>query len=380
MEDARKEAIMHGVSFAAQRLLERVRQLLPTEYQRDSLDALMGLFLQATGTPLPQHSRMKSPSALSRFLNRYPWSVRAVIRAARRAVLEQLQPPQGRGRRPVLRLILDLTALEKAGKFKGLNDLIKVLNGKRGLQLVMLYLAIGRWRIPWGFRVWRGKGQATPAELALKLVRTLPAWLKRSYRVLVLADAGFGSVEFLEGVKALGLDAVVGMRCDRRLTDGRALQELKLRGSRVELEGLSFPVYASWVWLKREGGKRELRMVISTRAMSGQRIARWGKRRWQIEGFFKTSKHRFGLHRFGQGTRIGVYRWLVLSLLAFVLAHWAHLSAFASAEPDWGRAARTALEQLLPGVLLFTLFWDLKQLQPILRSAGLAVRIIRCKI
>ena len=121
-------------------------------------------------------------------------------------------------------------------------------------------------------------------------------------------------------------------------------------------------------------------MVISTRAMSGQCIARWGKRRWQIEGFFKTSKHRFGLHRFGQGTRIGVYRWLVLSLLAFLLAHWAHLSALASAEPDWGRAARTALEQLLPGVLLFTLFCDLKQLQPILRSAGLAVRIIRCKI
>jgi hypothetical protein len=86
---------MHGVSFAARQLLERVRQWLPTEYQRDSLDALMGLFLKATGTPLPQHSRMKSPSALSRFLNHYPWSVRAVIRAARRAVLEQLRPPLG---------------------------------------------------------------------------------------------------------------------------------------------------------------------------------------------------------------------------------------------------------------------------------------------
>jgi hypothetical protein len=31
-------------------------------------------------------------------------------------------------------------------------------------------------------------------------------------------------------------------------------------------------------------------------------------------------------------------------------------------------------------VLLFTLLWDLKQLHAILRSAGLAVRIIRCKI
>lgn len=371
---------MHGVSFAARPLLERVRQLLPTESQRDSLDALMGLFLQATGPPLPQHRRMKSPSALSRFLNRYPWPVRAVIRAVRRAVLEQLQQSPGGGRRPVLRVILDLSALEKAGKFKGLHDLIKVLNGKRGLQLVMLYLVIGRWRIPWGFRVWRGKGEATPSALALKLVRTLPVWLRRSYRVRVLADAGFGCVEFLEGVKALGLDAVVGMRCDRRLTDGRELRELKLRGSRVELQGVSFPVYASWVWLKREGGKRELRRVVATRALSGERIARWGKRRWQIEGFFKTSKHRFGLHRFGQGTRTGGYRWLALSLLAFVLAHWAHLAYSTAAERDWGRAAHAALEHLLPGVLLFTLLWDLKQLHTLLRSAGLAIQIIRCKM
>jgi hypothetical protein len=59
---------------AAKQLLERVRQWLPTAYQRDSLDALMGLFLQATGA---------QPDAV---------------------------------------------------------------------------LAIGRWRIPWGFRVWRGQG------------------------------------------------------------------------------------------------------------------------------------------------------------------------------------------------------------------------------
>jgi hypothetical protein len=41
---------------------------------------------------------------------------------------------------------------------------------------------------------------------------------------------------------ALGLDAVLGIRCDRRLTDGRERRELTLRGSRVELQGLSFPV------------------------------------------------------------------------------------------------------------------------------------------
>jgi hypothetical protein len=40
-----------------------------------------------------------------------------------------------------------------------------------------------------------------------------------------------------------------------------------------------------------------------------------------IEGWFKTAKHRFGLHRFGQQTLVGVYRWLVLSLIAYLLAH-----------------------------------------------------------
>ncbi len=40
----------------------------------------------------------------------------------------------------------------------------------------------------------------------------------------------------------------------------------------------------------------------------------------QIEGWVKTAKHRFGLHRFGQGTLLGVYRWLVLSLISYILA------------------------------------------------------------
>jgi hypothetical protein len=52
----------------------------------------------------------------------------------------------------------------------------------------------------------------------------------------------------------------------------------------------------------------------------------------------------------GQGARLGVYRGLVLSVLAFLLAHWAYLAAFATSEPDGGRAAHAALEQLLPGV------------------------------
>jgi len=47
-----------------------------------------------------------------------------------------------------------------------------------------------------------------------------------------------------------------------------------------------------------------------------------GRKCWAIEGFFKTIKHRFGLHQFGQATKLGVYRWLILSLIAYLLAHW----------------------------------------------------------
>lgn len=41
---------------------------LPSSYQRDSLQGLLGLFLQAQGHPLPDYCQVKSASALSRFL------------------------------------------------------------------------------------------------------------------------------------------------------------------------------------------------------------------------------------------------------------------------------------------------------------------------
>ncbi|MEL7352918.1 MAG: transposase, partial [Cyanobacteria bacterium J06560_5] len=64
----------------------------------------------------------------------------------------------------------------------------------------------------------------------------------------------------------------------------------------------------------------------------------------------KTAKHQFGLHCFGQGTKIGVYRWLILSLIAYLLAHWIDLWAWPS-RLDWKATARLTLEKLLPSVL-----------------------------
>ncbi|WP_197673256.1 hypothetical protein [Leptolyngbya sp. O-77] len=47
---------------------------------------------------------------------------------------------------------MDLTTLEKCGKFKAFASLIRVLQGKRGLHLVVLYLVVGECRVPWSFR------------------------------------------------------------------------------------------------------------------------------------------------------------------------------------------------------------------------------------
>lgn len=100
----------------------------------------------------------------------------------------------------------------------------------------------------------------------------------------------------------------------------------------------------------------------------------------QIEGWFKTSKHRFGLHRFGQATLLGVYRWLILSLIAYILAHWAYLSTATTDLPDWGLAAQIALEFIFPQILVSLLLLHIEQTSPLARSHGFDIHISRCKI
>ncbi|MEM6755411.1 MAG: transposase [Cyanobacteria bacterium P01_E01_bin.35] len=105
--------------------------------------------------------------------------------------------------------------------------------------------------------------------------------------------------------------------------------------------GLDFPVTVAWYYLKRENGRLEKRFVLSTKPLKASTIKWWGKRRWRIEGWFKTAKHRFGLHRFGQKTLMGMYRWLILSLISYFIVHWTYLSTQLPLPPDWGEASQT---------------------------------------
>ena len=129
-----------------------------------------------------------------RFLNHYSWSTRAVIRSTRQAVLQQIAQHRPRKDLP-LRVLIDLTSLEKCGKFFHLGTIaddseapdpwVRILNGKRGLHIVVLYLVVGQWRVPWSFRVWRRKGYPSPSQLACKLLATVPHALSQDVPVIV---------------------------------------------------------------------------------------------------------------------------------------------------------------------------------------------------
>ena len=139
----------------AQSLVYTLLSLMPSVYQQENLEAMLGLFLSAQGYPLPEHSKSKSASALSRFLNIYNWSTRGVVRTTRNRIIKEILSECSKGRKPFLQVIIDLTTLEKCGKFKRFQDLIRVYNRKRGLHIVVMYLVVGKWRVPWSFRVWR---------------------------------------------------------------------------------------------------------------------------------------------------------------------------------------------------------------------------------
>ena len=363
----------------AQGLVYSLISLMPSVYQKASLKAVLGLFLDAHGHALPEHTQVKSASSLSRFFNRYAWSTRQVIRTTRAAILEQLRAHPVRKGVPV-RLLIDLSTLKKTGKFWHLStptdDInapepwVRMLNGKRGLHLVVLYLAIGQRRIPWSFRVWRGKGQPSPNQLACKLLASVPKSLVKGRTVIVQADTEFGTIEFLNAVRQRNWRAVVGVKNSRLLQDGRKLKDLPgkaKRGLQVYLKDLDYPLTVSWFWLKRADNKRELRFVASTHPYSGVYLVRLCRKRWAIEGFFKTAKHQFGLHCFGQNTKIGVYRWLILSLIAYLLAHWVDLWAWPPIL-DWKATARLTLEKLLPSVL-----WS-QTLRQLRRNADIAAQ------
>lgn len=104
--------------------------------------------------------------------------------------------------------------------------------------------------------------------------------------MLVLADTAFSGNEFVTQIRCLKHHALVGIRCNRTLEDGRSVAQLYKRGQQLRLSGLKSSVHVSWYYFKREDGKWEKRYVLCTKALKVSTITWWGRRRWKIEGFF----------------------------------------------------------------------------------------------
>ncbi len=369
------------VATHAQALVYRLLTLMPSAHMRATLQCLLALFLESQ-RPRPQHSQTKSAAALSRFLNRYGWptgrAMRATRQSSKRLINSYLE--SHRGRLPIVYAVVDLTGLEKTGKYPELQGLVRRYNGKRGVHVALLYLAIGPFRFPWRFRVYRGKGTATPTQLALKLLAQIPPSWRERFKIRVLADAGFSTTALIPGAQKLGFEVLMSLCCDRRLADGQAVKTVAKRGQRVTLKDLELPVTLSWFWRKHDDtGERERHFVVATEVLSGGYIVRLGKRRWAIEACFKVLKHQFGWDAFGQGTRLGMYRGWILAFISYLLAHWQFLAS-KQTTLDGQQAAHQARQQWFPQEVLACFLQELAEVRPTLTELGIDIKLARVPV
>jgi hypothetical protein len=137
---------------------------------------VIAAFLHTDGNPRPEPAPVKSPSAFSRFVNRYDWNARAIIRTIRTAILSQLWAvcAKRKGRRPILEIIEDGTSLEKP-EHSPTSSFINPTT-RSAWHLVVLYVLVGVHRFPWSPSAWRDKPAISPIQLALRLLAQLPRW------------------------------------------------------------------------------------------------------------------------------------------------------------------------------------------------------------
>lgn len=336
-------------------------------YRQRSLSALLGLFLDL-GTKTALHrAETVSASALSRFLNVYDWDIAAcwtlLIRAQWNALLLA-----ARGKhQPRLRLCVDLTSLEKVGTQL---PFFRVYNEVHGIHVVVLYAVYGDLKFPVGYRVYRGKGTSSPVRLALELLQTVPTDVKRRFEMWVLADSGFEAAYFLQGVRELGFEFVVGVRETRR-TDHPKLPRVRdhAHGAWLNLANWSDDT----VTLARcERGERTF-FAVASHLLDGDEVSAEGAWRWLIESFFKESKHQVGLAQFALRTERRFDRWLLLVVAAFTLTM-LHTTDALTLEQTAGLAMTVAL----PWVRLARFIQRLHSEQEFLRQHGFHATLSRC--
>jgi hypothetical protein len=354
----RTQTDQHGNS-----LLRNLETLLWRASEVRVFRAILSLFLDTKLKTTLQNVKIISASTASRFFSHDIMDAKLAWERLNAWQFERLyQSHQGRkGRKPEVVLKLDLSCIEKTGKKV---PFARVFNGRYGIQLITLHACFGKLSFPISQRIYQGKGSQTVVDLALEMLTQFPPshW---PARVVVLADAGFGSREFLRGTQALGFTrAIVGVRCDRILTNGKKLNDLPRRGQALRLHDVpELLLYASWCDVKREEEKKRF-YIVSTFEASGRWLSRRFRCRWLIESFFHRVKHDFGLKEARLRTKDGIRLWVFFSFLTYSLAS---LERFLTNLPDqavptFGEAARQACRCLLPEQLLHALMAECEEL------------------
>lgn len=333
-------------------LLKTLEALLWNHRDVRVFRALVALFLDCKLRTTLQNIRSLSASTASRFLSCEHAPDDTFWAELNRWQLKQFYGLPRRGRRGDVVLKLDLTCVEKTGKQI---PFARLFNRCYGIQLVVLHACVGELSFPLGYRIYLGKSKRTPVELALELLEQFPAaqWASRT---VVLADAGFGSAAFICGCTQLGFTRLlVGIRCNRKVSDGRHLEQLKQRGEQVALHDLSeVPLWLSWCDVKRETGKTRF-YVAATFSAGGAYLAQRYRRCWLIEAFFNSIKHDFGLKEARLRTQTGIRMWIFLACLAYSFARLAR--ALSQQRMTLLEAAQCVLDTL-PEVCLIHLMID----------------------
>jgi IS4 transposase len=298
-------------------LLEPLESLLWNKREIRTFRMLLSLFLNCKLRTLLENVKGISASTASRFMSCEHVPDAVFWEVLNNWQFEQFKKLSRRDRRGDVILKLDLTCLEKRGQKI---PFARVFNSNYGIQLVVLHACVGKLSFPLGYRIYKGKATVTVVSLALELLTAFPPSLWTS-RVVIMADAGFGSNDFIQGCIALGYKRLlVGLRNNRKLMNQKSVTELKRRGEPHRLKDLpQLESYITWADVKRDNTMKRF-YLLSTFKAGGAYLARRYRKRWLIESFFKSIKYDFGLKEARLRTKGGIRLWIFFACLAYSLA------------------------------------------------------------
>ena len=350
-------------------LTAQIAEVPATIYQQRSLQAALHHFLDTATKKALHRVETVSASAVSRLLNEYDWNTAECWSMLSQAQWELLLLAVKGKHRPLLRLSVDLTSLEKTGQQL---PFVRVYNDVHGIHLVVLFAEYGTLKWPVAYRVYKGKNTPTPVTLALNMLREVPAAIRRRFKIRVLADSGFEAAVFLDEVRQLDFEFVVGVRATRRtLHPGGVTVADCSHGGYVELKNCP---YDTLTLGRFERGDRTF-YAVSSELMSGDEVIAEGKQRWSEESFFKEGKHQFGLQQFALRTATRLDRWLLLVFLAWTLT-----MLFREMGLTLEQSALVALVVILPMVRVNWLLNLFLKNSELLGQYGYSLRYARCNL